>query len=207
MFDGTTNYIKDLVRWEKQEEPPPKIQPKSELDIKTLKYEDFMQLASQGLGQFKETGSQLIDRAKECDQTQQRVISACRVVFDATALASAPGGCAIGGIICIGGDIFGVLDKEITIQVCDKINKATQGVWRDLSFEQKLGTLGSAGIGLVILTWYIHVTVITYLVMSVTNIYTAKFGAELALNHLNTEAKLDRQKKLLEETEETNKID
>lgn len=183
------NFVKSLVGMKSQEDPPAVAVEGPKDEIQSVSYEQFMKMASEKLEPVTSRGKILLDKAKESDNTQHKVIGASRGVFDVAAIAVGPAGGAVGAVV-------GSLDPEMTKQISDKIEKATHGVWNDLSFEQKLfGLASGAGVGVVVSYYYFPV--LTYLVIMVANVYAAKCGADLAVKNYRSEKELHEQKRRL----------
>jgi hypothetical protein len=179
---------------EVQQQQPVEVEEIKLPDTEKKPIDQYMKYASETLEQVKNKGNEFIAKAKECDETQHKVIAAARTALDMTAISLGPVGGVIGGVV-------GVADTETTKTVCKKIDAATQGVWNDLSFEGKLFSLGT-GIGLGVLVWYVYVPILSYTIFTIANIYAAKRGADFTTQNKAHEAELSRQNNILEQADQ-----
>lgn len=152
--------------------------PVVEVQEKVSEYSQYKEYFDGACKMVKDHGGRFISHAQECNETQQKIVATARSIFDITAVCMSPVGAVVGAVL-------GVPNVEKTKEVCSMIDGAMHGVWKDLSFEAKLVTVG---VGVVAAYMWFPV------VSTVAHIYAVKVGAEFAIKNKNIEHELHQEK-------------
>lgn len=185
-LSGMYDYVSGFYYRKEVPPPPPPPPPPA-----PSSFEDFL-APLEMLGPLKNNVDHFIAKAEESDLTQQKVIGAWRAIFAVVQISLAPGGGVIGALLAAG-------DTQTAELICNRIDAAAEGAWRDLVFQKKLFIL-SAGIALG-MTPYFSIPLFSGLSVGVAWFYAAKCGADFTVQYNAGEARLNRQKAILDEAE------